>query len=68
MEVPCAANVCDTGKNDQLVCDEDHEDHEDHHDQDHGDEHAEAESAPMGSGAARKSALVGSAALLAMLV
>ena len=59
LEVTCGANVCDTGVNDQLVCD------------DHDHDHEEEENIkPLGSdsGAVRKSTIAVSAGLLAMLV
>merc|ERR1712232_609881 len=66
LEESCFMHVCDTGKTDQLICDEEHDEHEeeeDSHDHDHVHEDEEESSS-----AARKSVLVGTAAVLAMLM
>merc|ERR1719188_1444424 len=63
LEVPCAAAVCDSGVNDQLICDEHHDhDHDHEHDEDH-----EEEATPVAgeSSAARKYGMVGFSFLLA---
>ena len=67
LEESCPQHVCDTGVEDQLVCDEDHEDHEDEKEDDHDHDHDHDEDKEMSSSAARKSMIAGAAAVLAFM-